>query len=144
MVEAIDAAGNASSTTKSCWTVTTTAGKPFTMTAVATQLFYPGTSQSLNISITNPNSGPITVNSVSIAVNPTTSNPGCNGPTNLVVTHSLIGTVTVPANTTASLSTLGVPIADWPVLTMPNLPTNQDACQNVKFSLTLTGSATGS
>jgi hypothetical protein len=49
-VEAVDAAGNLSPATKACWTITSTQGLPFTMSGAATKLFYPGTSQTLNLS----------------------------------------------------------------------------------------------
>ena len=51
--------------------------------------------------------------------------PACPATTNLLVTRPLVSTLTVPARSTKSLSDLGVPQAQWPVLTMPDLLTNQ-------------------
>jgi hypothetical protein len=31
---------------------------------------------------------------------------------------------------------------DWPLLTMPNLPVNQDACKATSFAFDYTGTAT--
>ena len=42
-----------------------------------------------------------------------------------------------------SLSQLGVSTANWPVITMIDTHTNQNACQGAPLTLTYTGSATG-
>lgn len=116
--------------------------KQFKIAGDVVDLLYPGASGSVDLVFTNPNRVAITVRSVTIAVDPTTSSPGCDGTTNLLVTHSLIGTATVPARSTRSLSQLAVPTDRWPVLTMPDLPVNQDACKETTFTLHYTGSAT--
>ena len=68
--------------------------------------------------------------------------PACPATTNLLVTRPLGTTLTVPARSAKSLSDLGVPQPEWPVLTMPDLPTNQDACEGAIFTLLYSGSAT--
>ena len=68
--------------------------------------------------------------------------PGCPAATNLLVTRSLGATLAVPAHSTKSLSDMGVPQVQWPVLTMPDLPTNQDACKGAVFTLLYSGTAT--
>ena len=52
------------------------------------------------------------------------------------------GPVRVPARSTKKLSQLPVSAEIWPVLTMPNLDENQDACKDTQFALTYTGTAT--
>ena len=68
--------------------------------------------------------------------------PACPATANLLVTRPLGTTLTVPARSAKSLSDLGVPQPEWPVLTMPDLPTNQDACEGAIFTLLYSGSAT--
>jgi hypothetical protein len=110
-------------------------------------LFYPGTSEPLDLAITNPFKFAIKVLSVSVRVEPVPSkngvpDPACPAATNLLVTRPLGATLAVPARSTKSLSNLGVPQAQWPVLTMPDLPTNQDACEGATFTLLYSGTAT--
>ena len=108
----------------------------------APNLFYPGTSEPLDLAITNPFKFAIKVVSVSVKIEPVPTkngvpDPGCPAGTNLLVTRPLGASLAVPALSTKSLSDLGVPQAQWPVLTMPDLPTNQDACEGATFTLAL-------
>ena len=119
----------------------------FTIGGNAPDLFYPGTSEPLDLALTNPFNFDIKVLSVSITVEPVPAkngvpDPACPATSNLLVTRPLGATLTVPARSTKSLSDLGVPQAEWPVLTMPDLPTNQDACEGATFTLLYSGSAT--
>lgn len=149
-VEAVDPAGNASASASFTWTIL--ANTPFTVTGTLSGRFAPGVTQSVNLRLTNPYNFSIHVVSVSISVDSGTTettggapNPGCVGPDNLKVTTPFSATpqaVIVPANSTASLSGLGIAAAQWPQLTMPDLATNQDACQGTTFHLTYAGSAT--
>ena len=119
----------------------------FTIGANAPHLFYPGTSEPLDLAITNPFKFPIKVLSVSVTVEPVPAkngapDPACPAAANLLVTRPLGATLAIPARSTKSLSDLGVPQAQWPVLTMPDLPTNQDACEGATFTLLYSGTAT--
>jgi hypothetical protein len=144
---AVDAAGNVSDPASYCWAV---AAKPtFTIRGTIAQPFAPGVSQQLDLALGNPTNSDITVTGVTVAVSQTTMkngapNPACSGTQNLVVVQQLSATPVVPGNTTKTLSQLGVPQSQWPLIQMPNLPTNQDACKNTSFSLSYTGSATRS
>ena len=60
----------------------------------------------------------------------------------MVVTRPFSGSVVVPKESTKSLTQLGVPQAQWPRLSMPNLATNQDACKATTFKFSYTGTAT--
>lgn len=113
----------------------------FSINGSVSQLFAPGVSRPVNLVLGNPHNFTIRVTAVTITVSPSTDKSGCSGTANLKVTKSLSVPVDVPKNATRSLQQLGVAQANWPVLTMPNLPTNQDACKNALFSLSYTGQA---
>jgi hypothetical protein len=147
VVRAIDAAGNLSPTSDGwCWTAT--AGS-FPVSGDLSG-FYPGRSQRIDLSIGNPNNFDLRVLSVEIAVPDATTRPNgtaspCVGSQNLVVSQSLQTSpvaIVIPKNSTRTLSQLGVPEAQWPLLTMPNLAVNQDVCKNTVFTLTYTGTGT--
>jgi hypothetical protein len=145
--KAVDAAGNSSSASKFCWAITAEK-KDFVVTGAAVGGFSPGKARRVELTFTNPNGSSIHIDSVGIVVQHETkttggaANPSCDGPTNLVVSHGFTGDVSVPGKSTRTLTQLGVPTAQWPELTMPNLPASQDACQDTVFSITYTGTAT--
>lgn len=143
-VTAIDAAGNVSTATSYCWTVLKETSFP--ITGNTSQLFAPGVSQPVNLVITNPFDFDIKVIGVTITVQSGTTknnlpNPACNGSQNLVATRAFSGSVVVGRNSTRSLPQLNTPSAQWPVLTMPDLAVNQDACKSTTFHLTYTATA---
>jgi hypothetical protein len=115
---------------------------PFTIAGNVTAKLYPGTSQPVNVIITNPNPAPITIAANGITITLTTSQSGCAS-SNFAVTHGPAVSVTVPANSTMSLSQLGVSTPSWPVIAMIDTHTNQDHCQGAPLTITYTGSATG-
>jgi hypothetical protein len=139
-------AGNQSAATRFCWTVAPP--QNFRVGGGLPSPLYPGTSQPLNLTFTNPNPVPITIarggiSARNIAISP--SAPGCAS-SNFAVAQGLIGAVTIPPGRTGptSLSALGVPRARWPVIKMLDTSTNQDACQAAKLTLTYAGiEATG-
>lgn len=137
---AVDAAGNVSSTATYCWSIILSGG--FEITGNAVGLLSPGVGRPVNLVIKNQLNFAIRVTDVAVTLAPTSSNPGCTPAANFVITHSLVGSVTIPANSTWSLQDRGVPEANWPLLTMLNLDSNQDACKNVTFTLNYTGTAT--
>ena len=47
--------------------------------------------------------------------------------------------VELPASSTRSLSSLGIPPRDWPQVLMADRPANQDGCRNAVLTLTFTG-----
>jgi hypothetical protein len=114
----------------------------FTMVATASNALSPGVDALLNLSFSNPNTLPITVAASSVQVTLTTSVPTCSA-ANYRVLRGLRTDVVVPAGATVSLSSLGIATRRWPLLTMLDTATNQDACRGVALALTLTGSATG-
>ena len=130
--------GQTSATASSCWD--NFDKKTFGITSNTSGLS-PGVAKPIDLVLSNPNSVAIKILSVTVAVQTGTSKPGCAG-SNFEITKQLTGDVTVPAGVTRSLTQLGVSQAQWPVLRMKNLTTNQDACKNTTFTLTYTGSAT--
>jgi len=51
------------------------------------------------------------------------------------------GTVTLAKNATKSLSQLGTRPSQYPLVQMPDLPVNQDACQKSTFHMSYSGTA---
>jgi hypothetical protein len=139
-VVALDAAGNVSEAASYKWKVNQSQqGLPFTIAGNATRLLYPGASPTpIALTITNPNSVPIYVTSLTVSV---TNNPnGCTNATNVLVTQSSASSstpITVPANT----SNHPVPASLQPTVQLKETGTNQNVCQNQTFTFSYTGSA---
>lgn len=145
-VRAVDQAGNLSPQAAYCWVVAT--NKTFVLSGSTLQSFSPGAALPVNVTIGNPFNFPIEVIAIDVNVldGTTTStnqpNPDCLGTENLQPVQGLTGSVVVPANSTRSLQSLSVPQAQWPVLEMIDLPTNQDGCRATTFAFTFSGMAT--
>jgi len=118
-------------------------GLAFTIAGNATTTLYPGVASPINLVFTNPNSVPITVTTVTASITGTSDNTNCPAGTNFAIGQQLSpsAVVVVPANSTKSLSDLGVPQAQWPTIAMVETHTNQNACANKSVSLNYTGSA---
>jgi hypothetical protein len=141
-VRAIDAAGNRSETAEFEWKVKQLQGaQGFTVAGDAPGALFPGVSQPLALTVTNPNSVPISVTSLTVTIQAGSTKPGCDGSTNLQVTQSSAsasnalvvpagGHVTLPSGTVSA-----------PQVLMKDLPTNQDACRGAAFSFSYGGSA---
>jgi hypothetical protein len=143
-VFALDKAHNTSAPATYAWTIVLPASFRISGSVAGLE---PGVTQPVDVTLTNPNDVPISVTSVTITIGETTTkngqpNPGCSGTQNLVLVHGLVGAVTMPAKTTASLTSLSVATKRWPALQMPDLRINQDACKDTSFALTYSGSAT--
>jgi hypothetical protein len=137
-VEARDSAGNTSPATSYSWKVI----KGFAIEGNVAGLLYPGVSQPLHLTITNPNSKAIVITSLTVSVKAGSSKAGCDGPTNTQVTQSNVSasnTFTVPAKN--GKVTLPTGTVSAPQVLMKNLPTNQDACQGASFTFTYAGNA---
>jgi large repetitive protein len=143
-VEAIDAVGNASVSTGYSWTVAKTVetgSKPFTVTGNASGPLAPGVSRTLTITVANPNTVPIEVTALTVAVAAASSNAGCDGPTNLQLTQSNVSSanpLAIPAKGSIAVPAGAV---SAPAVLMRDLPVNQDACKNASFTFTYSGSA---
>lgn len=142
-VVAVDAALNVSPPARYCWNIVTTT---FPITGDLTEPFFPGTSQPIDLRITNTNSFTVTVTGVDVTVQDATTrdgqpNPGCIGSEHFQVVQQLRTEAPIPGGATRRLSELGVPQSRWPVVEMLNLPVNQDACQGTSLTLTYRGTA---
>ncbi len=140
-VYAIDRAGRMGPITE-CWTMGA-AAQNFAVGGNLTSALYPGTSQRLNLTFSNPSSAPLTIPRGGFPardITITSRTHGC-GPSNFAVTQGLASAVTIPVGrlTPVSLSALRVPQGDWPVIEMIETNTNQDACRGAKLTLTYSG-----
>jgi hypothetical protein len=122
-------------------------GGAFSVHGAAVGPLAPGIEQPIDMSFANPLGVSLTVRSVTISVGPTTTekgqpNLGCPGARNLVVLHTLEWEPQLRPYATTTLSELGVPRVAWPLIMMPNLPVNQDACKNTAFALSYRATAT--
>ena len=125
-----------------CWRIRTVA-QNVAVGGNLTAPLYPGTSQPLNLTFTNPGSSPITIADGGFPagdITITSHAPGCAS-SNFAVTQGLATAVTIPGGQLipVSLSALGVPQGDWPVIEMIETNTNQDACQGARLTLTYSG-----
>lgn len=114
----------------------------FSITGDVVPLLTPGTGGPLPLVVSNPNAFDILVGQLVVTVEPGSSRPGCDGPTNLSVTQSNAAVpgleILVPANGSVTLPAQG---ATAPAVEMLDLPTNQDACKGAVFSLSYAGTA---
>jgi hypothetical protein len=106
-------------------------------------LLRPGTGGPLSLTIANPLAIDLTVTGVVVTVAPGSSRPGCDGPANLAVAQSSLAgdaAIVVPAGGAVTVPAAG---ATAPVVTMRDLPTNQDACKGATFTLVYSGRGSG-
>lgn len=114
----------------------------------ATQRLYPGGSAPLNVHLKNPSGYDVTVSRITVTPHRATTrdgrpNPACDGRANLTARQYTGPTpLRVRAKRTVLLAALDVPTARWPLLTMPNLATNQDACKGTTFRFDYAATAT--
>lgn len=146
-VAAVDAAGNVSTAPAYTWTVKAPVAG-FAVAGNLTRSLYPGATAPLDVTVTNPFAFDIVVRRITVTPRQATvragqPNPACDGTDNLVVAQQYSGpAVRVPRRATVSLSGLRVPQAQWPLLRMPNLPVNQDACKSTTFTFGYSAEAT--
>lgn len=120
-----------------------TAGRPFLIAGTVGALA-PGVIRPIDLSLTNTGTVALPVTGLAVRLPTATSKPDCSVTANYELKqYTGRYPLTVPAGATVTLSGLGVPQADWPALTMRNLPTNQDACKGASMSLTYSGTAEG-
>jgi uncharacterized membrane protein len=130
-----------SATTAVSLVIAVTTGKAFTIAdpSVAVPPLSPGVTQPLNLRISNPNSQPLSVTNITVAVQQPL-NSACAAANFAVIQIPSGYPLTVPAYATASLLDLvGFTAAQLPRLQMKDLSTNQDACKGATVSLSYTG-----
>jgi hypothetical protein len=146
-VRAVAANGTVGPETCRTWTITAGATEEptgaFTMSGSLPSLLTPGSGGTLPLTVTNPYDFPLRVWSLRVTVLAATTLPGCDGAANLQVTQSNAASgalsITIPALASVTLPAQG---ATAPVVTMRDLPSNQDACKNAAFTLSFSGTGT--
>ena len=118
----------------------TVTGASFTITGGMDSL-EPGQTKPLELTLTNPNSVAIYVTQLTVTASADSTPSGCPSAGNLQITQSSASSgspIAIPAKKSVTLTS--APLA--PQITFLNLPdANQDACKNVSFTLTYSGSA---
>jgi hypothetical protein len=117
--------------------------KAFTISGSPIRSVAPGVSSPIDLSISNPNNQTLQVTALTATV-VQTSKATCGTDNFSVSQFSGAYPLAVPANSTRSLSQLGVAPTQLPTLVFVNKPVNQDACKNVSVTLAYTGSGSGS
>lgn len=115
-------------------------GRPFGISGDLGALLSPGRNEPLDLRLTNPNDFTIKVSELSVAIRPTTSNPGCGADNYAVTQYRGPYPLTLPPGTT-SLAGLVSDRSLWPQIGMLDRPTNQDACKLARLTLDYDGKA---
>jgi hypothetical protein len=134
--------GAVNATTTAHLTVSAGQGQNFGLSGSADRLLAPGVSGFIDVSITNPNNQPLNVTGITVSVT-ATSKPTCTTSNFAVTQFSGTYPIVVPANSTRTLSQLGIAQAQRPKVSMIDLPVNQDICKNTGITLGFTGTGNG-
>jgi hypothetical protein len=109
------------------------------LTGTATAVLTPSARTSVDVTVNNPNIAAMRVDRLSIdlvGVSGPDGRPVACQPSEFTVRQYTGGYgFVLPGSRTTSLSTLGVGQAQWPVVTMIDLPVNQDGCKNALLKL---------
>ena len=103
---------------------------------------YPGVGAPLDLVLTNPNRFDLRVVALSVRIGSSTSRAWCAGDANYAVSQyrGRYPLLLRPGST--RLRSLVASSADWPRISMFDLPTNQDSCKGAVVALTYRGTAT--
>ena len=115
---------------------------PFVIGGQPTTALTPGSTSPINLAITNAESSTMSVDSLAVAITGT-DRAGCAASNFTIAQYHGLIPLQIPANSTLTLQQLGIPSADWPTITMLNLPVNQDACKATSVLLAYTGTGSG-
>jgi hypothetical protein len=147
-VRAIGAGGVAGPETCITWNVLSSESPPepsgaFTVSGSLPGVLAPGASGLFPLTVSNPFNFNLRVTSLTVNVQPGSSQAGCDGPANLQITQSNIAggsvSIVVPARGSVTLPAQG---ATAPRVTMLDLAVNQDACKSAVFTFVYSGAAT--
>ncbi|HLY49821.1 MAG TPA: hypothetical protein VKR21_11565 [Solirubrobacteraceae bacterium] len=119
----------------------------YQLAADAVDPLWPAVPRALDLRITNPNSAPLRLTSltaqiVNIVAPRATPILPCSPADFMVQQYSGPYPVVVPASSTVSLHDLGVPSSAWPQVAIVDLPVDQDGCQGATVTLAYSGQAT--
>jgi hypothetical protein len=119
----------------------------FTIAGALAATLSPGAAVPVDLSLANQEGIDLSISTVSVKV-ASVSGPHvdathpCSADDFSVAQFSGASGFTLPASGTASLSELGFAPAEWPQVSMLNLPANQDGCKQASLVLAFTGTAT--
>jgi hypothetical protein len=143
----ITATGGTPAQTKTAQVTVQVSALTFSISGTAPSPLYPGAAASpMNLTLTNPNGYSMTITSITVAVASVSAPHATSGfpcSANDFATRSYTSSTgfTLPANSTKTLSDLGVAQSQWPTLGMLDTPTNQDGCKGASLTLSYSGSA---
>jgi hypothetical protein len=131
--------------------VVSTTVRAFTISGDLSGALAPGVSLPLDLQLTNPNNKPVSVGNLSVSIQEVRRTATavarglpCSGSDYAVTQYAGPYPLTVPTQSTRSLSQLGVPPAQRPQVSMVNRPVNQDGCKGATVTLSYSGSGQGS
>jgi hypothetical protein len=131
--------------------VITAGGKPFSISGNLSGALAPGISRPLNLTLTNPNKKPLSITNLTVTVQTVTRtayaiahNQPCTAADYAATQYSGSYPLTVPADSSTSLSSLGVSASAQPKVSMLNTAQNQDGCKGAALTLAYSGSGQGS
>ena len=116
--------------------------RAFTIIGTLDRSLAPGVTGFLDLSIANPNNQPISITNLTVSLTGT-SKPGCTTSNFSVAQLNGAYPFTVPANSTRTLSQLGIAQSARPRVTMVDLPVNQDVCKTTGLTLGYSGTGQG-
>jgi hypothetical protein len=119
----------------------------FTIAGTVPVALTPGTGHPLDLTLTNLEDFDLSISKLEVAVASVSvpeTDPSLSCGTGDFAVEQFSGATgfTLPAKSSASLSGLGFAAAELPVVSMLNLPVNQDGCKAASFSLAFAGTAT--
>ncbi len=119
---------------------TASVGPAFSISGDPSQALEPGISEPIDLQIQNPNSSSLTLSTLTAAVSAVSAPQAtpalpCTASNFVVQQYSGGLPLVVAPNSTVSLQQLGVPVADWPQVSMLDTNANQDGCQGASLSL---------
>jgi hypothetical protein len=134
--------GSYTATVTAHLTVSAGHAQAFTIAGSLDRTLAPDVTGYLNLALTNSNNQPMSITNLTVTISGT-NKPACATSNFAVTQFSGAYTFSVPANSTKTLTQLGIPQSAWPKIKMINLSTNQDACKSTNLSLSYTGTGQG-
>lgn len=121
-------------------------GEPFTISGDLEGLLYPGIRLPLDLTFDNPNSVPITITDLWVAItgiDQAHADQGCTLDPNFAARQFRGKYKKLVVAKTLTLSDTGIDPKKWPQIVMVETGISQDACRNATLTLTYGGSARG-
>ncbi|MDQ1536940.1 MAG: hypothetical protein QOE58_1333 [Actinomycetota bacterium] len=119
----------------------------FTIEGVATESISPGLAAPLDLKLTNSHATPMVISNLRVKVQKVAAPHAdethpCTIGDFTVDNAASRHTVTIAAESTNTLSRLGLPMASWPHIGMLNRPVDQDGCKGASLTLAYAASGT--